>query len=225
MNTLLLVNPLEQDEAMMAEPVAEPAPRRAQAKAAARPKLGPHDWIMAGFAALVEGGPDAIRVEALARDLGATKGSFYWHFKDLRGLHSAMLQAFEQLATTEITTAVRRVQGGPRAQLMRLVAMVSNVPDEEIGGSALEPSLREWGRTDVLARATMERVDAQRLADLCGLFGTAGLDSARAAEGAVCFYGALLGLESLRITCGMDMAPPLAAIVNSILGPEETGPD
>lgn len=175
---------------------------------------------MAGFRALVAAGPEAIRVEALARELGATKGSFYWHFKDLRGLLAAMLEAFERLASTEITSAVRRGGGDPRAQVMRLVEMVSTLPEAECGGTALEPSLRDWGRTDPMARATLERVDAQRLADLCAFLGEAGLDTARAAEGAVRFYAALIGLESLRITCGVDMRGPLTAVALAVLGKE-----
>lgn len=192
--------------------------------ARARPKLAPSDWIMAGFRALVAGGPEAVRVEALARELGATKGSFYWHFKDLRGLHNAMLEAFERLATSEITGAVRRSGGPPRAQVLRLAELVSTLPEAETGGTALEPALRDWGRTDPLARATLERVDAQRLADLCAFLGAAGLDSARAAEGAVRFYAALLGLEALRITCGIEMRGPLLAVARAILG-EEAAPE
>ncbi len=186
--------------------------------AAPKPRLSRSDWIMAGFRALVIGGADAIRIEALARELGATKGSFYWHFKDLHALHAAMLAAFESLATTEITSAVRRA-GDARAQAMRLVDLVSAQPEAEAGGAALEPALRDWARVDQLARSTMERVDAQRLADLCGFLTQAGMDTARAAEGAVRFYAAMIGLEALRITCGVDMRGPLAAVAMDILEP------
>ena len=181
-----------------------------------RPKLKPADWIVAGFNALVDGGPEAIKVEALARDLGATKGSFYWHFKDLRAFHAAMLEAFEQLAAPGITSAIRR-GGGPRLQMMRLVEAVSALPEDECDGAALEPSMRDWSRTDPMARETLARVDARRLADLCAFLGEAGLDSTRASQGAVRFYAALLGLEALRITCGVDMRGPLAAAALAIL--------
>ncbi len=188
--------------------------------APARPKLTRSDWIMAGFDALVGGGHEAIRVEALARDLGTTKGSFYWHFKDLRAFHAAMLEAFERLATTGITFSARRGGGPPRERVMRLVEAVSTLPEDECDGAALEPALRDWGRTDPLARAVLERVDARRLADLCAFLGEAGLDAARASEGAVRLYAAVLGLESLRITCGVDMRGPLTAVALAILGEE-----
>ena len=187
---------------------------------AARVKRTPTDWVLAGFQALLSGGPDAIRVEALARGLRATKGSFYWHFKDLRGLHVAMLEAFEQLAKVGITAPLRRRGGSPRAQLASLVDAVSTLPEGESGGAALEPAMRDWARTDPLARAAMQRVDARRLAELCAFLAQAGLDTPRAAEGAVRFYAALLGLESLRITCGIEMRGPLMAVAEAILRPE-----
>ena len=39
-------------------------------------------WIDAGLAALASGGPDAVRVDLLAKTLGVTRGGFYWHFEN-----------------------------------------------------------------------------------------------------------------------------------------------
>ncbi|HMJ02024.1 MAG TPA: helix-turn-helix domain-containing protein, partial [Conexibacter sp.] len=39
-------------------------------------------WIEAALQALASGGPESIRVEALAAHLGVSKGGFYWHFGD-----------------------------------------------------------------------------------------------------------------------------------------------
>lgn len=186
-------------------------------KEPARARLGRSDWVMAGFRALVAAGPEAIKVEPIARDIGATKGSFYWHFKTLRELHAAMLEAWELLATTEITGSVRRAALSPRDRVLLLVDLVSAVPQDEVGGMAVEPALRDWGRTAPLARAVLQRVDAQRLADLRAFFADAGLDSAAAAEGAVRFYAAVIGLENLRITCGVEMRPALRSVAVSIL--------
>ncbi|MEZ5798393.1 MAG: TetR/AcrR family transcriptional regulator [Paracoccaceae bacterium] len=182
-----------------------------------RPRLHRTDWVLAGFRALVAGGPEAIRVEPIARDLGATKGSFYWHFKDLRELRQTMLDAWEALASTEITAAVRRSGLGPRDRVMLLADRVSALPEAEAGGLAVEPALRDWGRTDPMARSVLERVDAQRLADLGDFLGAAGLDRDAAAEGALRFYAAVIGLENLRITCGIDMRAPLRAVARAIL--------
>jgi AcrR family transcriptional regulator len=56
---------------------------------------GRDDWIGAAAAALAEGGADGVRVEALARQMGVTKGSFYWHFADRAALLEALLERWE----------------------------------------------------------------------------------------------------------------------------------
>ena len=43
-------------------------------------------WIEQGLRALADGGPDAVRIEALAQALGVSKGGFYGHFADRNAL-------------------------------------------------------------------------------------------------------------------------------------------
>ncbi len=47
-----------------------------------RESLTAADWTEAALVALARGGLAAVGVEPLAKELGATKGSFYWHFAD-----------------------------------------------------------------------------------------------------------------------------------------------
>lgn len=190
------------------------AATRAEAKA----RLTRADWVLAGFQALLERGPDAVRVEPIARALGATKGSFYWHFKDLRALHAAMLDGWERLAATQVTTAVRQSDLPPREQVFLLADRVSTLPEVEVGGQAIEPAIRDWGRVDPLARDVLARADRKRLEDLRGFLGDAGLGEAAAEQGATLFYAALIGLEALRATTGTPMRPALRAVAEGILG-------
>lgn len=178
-------------------------------------RLGRPDWVLAGYRALVRGGPGALKIEALARDIGATKGSFYWHFKGLSDLHAAMLDNWERLATAEITSAVQASGLAPVAQLRLLVEMVSILPGPEFGGAAVEPALRDWGRTESRARAVLERVDRQRLADLRGFLAAAGVRDVEA--GALTLYAAVIGLENLRMTTGVVMRDPLHAVLDAVL--------
>ena len=60
------------------------------------PRLSKEDWLKAARLALLHKGPDGVRVEPLARDLGVTKGSFYWHFKDRNDLLDALLKEWEE---------------------------------------------------------------------------------------------------------------------------------
>lgn len=194
------------------------AQAKARDRGEAKPALQRLDWVLAGFEALTQGGAEAVRVEPVARALGATKGSFYWHFKDLRALHQAMLEAWEGLAATEITAAVRASDLPAREQLFLLVDRVSRIPEAEAQGRALEPALRDWGRVDPLARAVLCRVDRKRLADLADFLACAGLMPDKAEEGAALFYGAMIGLAALRDTAGTPMRPALQAVAEGILG-------
>ena len=184
---------------------------------APRGRLQPSDWVWAGFRALVQGGPQALRVESIARELATTKGSFYWHFTDLAALKATMLEAWEQVATTDITTAVRQSGLPALQQLLLLVEKVSVPPDAQAGGDAVEPAIRDWCRTDLMARQVLERVDRQRLADLRDFFGAAGLTPTASRQAAAVFYATVIGLESLRLTAGITMREPLRAVVKQLL--------
>jgi len=182
-------------------------------------RLGRDDWVMAGLRALVRGGASAVNVESLARDIGATKGSFYWHFKDLAEFHQVMLERWEDLATKTITSTAKASGLDGRGQLMLLVDMVSVLPGEAFGGVEVEPALREWGRTDARARSVLERVDRQRLEDLAGFLRAAGVAAPDLPGMAQLIYAGVIGLESLRLTTGAEMRPALHALVARLLRP------
>src|SRR5258708_15110484 len=74
-------------------------------------------WIEEGLRALAAGGPDAVRVEALAQALGVTKGGFYGHFADRGALLEEMLDTWERKATDEVLERVERHGGDVRARL------------------------------------------------------------------------------------------------------------
>jgi AcrR family transcriptional regulator len=182
-----------------------------------KPKLGRTDWVLAGLRALVRGGIGAVKVEALARDIGATKGSFYWHFKDLAALHQVMLDLWEEVATRRVTATVQASGLDPTGQLMLLVDMVSVRPGEAVGGVEIEPALRDWGRHDPLARVVVERVDRQRVQDLAGFLLAAGVRDGELLPKAQLIYAAVIGLEQLRLTTGTEMGPPLRALVATLI--------
>ena len=60
-------------------------------------RLSTDDWIQAGFALLAEGGPNALRLDRLCERLEVTKGSFYWHFADMRAYRAALVEAWGDL--------------------------------------------------------------------------------------------------------------------------------
>src|SRR5260370_29173396 len=80
-------------------------------------------WIEEGLRGLAAGGPDAVRIELLARALGVTRGGFYWHFDDRRGLLEEILDTWERVSVDEVIERVEREGGDARARLRRLSAI------------------------------------------------------------------------------------------------------
>ncbi|HYF46788.1 MAG TPA: TetR/AcrR family transcriptional regulator [Acidimicrobiales bacterium] len=124
-------------------------------------------WIEQGLVALGDGGPAAVRVESLARDLGVTKGGFYWHFDDRATLLDAMLDAWERRFVDEVIEEVEGQGGDPREKLRRLFGLAA------AGGRPLvqiELAVRDWARRDAAVARRLRRVDERRVAYMRPLF-------------------------------------------------------
>lgn len=92
-------------------------------RATAKPRLNADDWAQAALEALSEGGLAAVAVEPIAKRLGTTKGSFYWHFKDRAALIDAALARWEQRSTEDVIAQIG-VEPDPAERLHRLFAHV-----------------------------------------------------------------------------------------------------
>src|SRR5262247_806299 len=51
-------------------------------------RLTAQDWIDFALTTLAQEGFDALKADVLARKLGISRGSFYWHFSDLGTFHA-----------------------------------------------------------------------------------------------------------------------------------------
>ncbi len=151
------------------------------------------DWIQAGFCALTTEGPAALRAEKLARDIGTTKGSFYWHFKDVAHFKSHMLAHWLDRAYAGITAQISSDLSA-QDQLYALIDLAS-IPPDDYGGIEAEPSIRAWARSDPNVARAVEEIDQKRLAYLEGLLTEAG---AEAQLNAQLLYAALIGLQALK---------------------------
>ena len=149
-----------------------------------RRTLSAEDWIKCGFQALGSGGVQAIRAERLARTLGVSKGSFYWHFADVGALHAGMITHWEEVATEQIIVNNDAGGGDGLARLTRLVEIVTSNLSEPYGGMATEAALRDWARDDAAAAISLRRVDQHRLAYVEALFAQTAMDRTAAARAA-----------------------------------------
>jgi len=180
-------------------------------------RLSKDDWIKAGFLALTEAGPKALKAEPLARRLGTTKGSFYWHFDDVPTFHAAMMATWETRAFAEVVTLLE--QQGTAAQKLRELAQIAAAgAPEDFGGMAAEPAVRAWARENADVANTVVQVDTKRMTYVQGLFEEIGL---RNPELTRVLYAAFVGMEELSTHDGVTNGPALGTLVDLILALHE----
>ncbi|MCX7558658.1 TetR/AcrR family transcriptional regulator [Sulfitobacter sp. F26204] len=131
-----------------------------------RPRLSPDTWLHAGLDALAVSGPGALGAEPLARALGTTKGSFYWHFKDVSTFQDALLKTWQTRALEQVMQVVGQT-GEVEHRLRALGKAILSDP--------VEPKLRIWAQSDLRAAKTLADIDAERLRLLGRMLTTLGL--------------------------------------------------
>jgi AcrR family transcriptional regulator len=135
----------------------------------ARPtQTPPSRWIDEGLRALAIGGPDAVRIEALARSLGVTKGGFYNHFEDRPALLAEMLDAWERVGVDDVMERVESEGGDGRAKLGRLFDLVSSTGKLV----KIELAIRDWAQRDKAVARRLKRIDNRRMDYMRSLFAT-----------------------------------------------------
>jgi AcrR family transcriptional regulator len=182
------------------------------------PSLDASAWIDAAFVMMAENGVKSVSVGALAKRLGVTKGSFYWHFADRETLLFAVLDSWRRMMTSDIKSFIATAEGTPAGRLTRLLRVAIS-PRPQVPGGQIELSLREWARHDNRVETIMRSIDSERLDYVRQLYIEAGLDEEAAAAYAFAHLSYVIGGRQLpfdgtrkdierRITIGVDFLVP-----------------
>jgi AcrR family transcriptional regulator len=153
-------------------------------------RLTPDDWAAAALEMIGERGVGGVAVEPLAVRLGATKGSFYWHFANREALVEAALALWER-ERTEAVIAAMDAEPDPGRRLHRLFAAVSSGR-----GDAVEANLLAAGDHPAVA-PVMRRVVDRRLAYVAEIFRRLGCSEREARRRSLFAYTAFAGSTTL----------------------------
>jgi AcrR family transcriptional regulator len=147
-------------------------------------QLSAKDWLDQGLKTLAISGFTALKAEPLAKAMGISRGSFYWHFADVDAYHAAVLKHWHEVAVEQIIAGVEALppNQSPIKQLLRRA--FSRKP-------ALESAIRSWATLDPVARAAVRAVDRRRLGYVEKLLAASGL--APGVARAQILYWAFLG--------------------------------
>lgn len=174
-------------------------------------------WAAEALKALARQGLSAVAVEPLARALGVTKGSFYWHFKSRDALLAAALERIEQNNASAITDFERRFVD-PRERLRAL--FVAAFEPSALGGLLLNLATE---RENPVIGPVIDRVTQARLDYLERIFIDIGFDPTRARSRALLSYSAYIGHYQLaatapeRVPSGADLAAYVTDLVDALV--------
>lgn len=163
----------------------------AQVKKADRPRLSAADWEQAALEVIAESGIAGVAVEPLARRLGVTKGSFYWHFPNREALIDAALARWEKSDLGEIMAVVDHYRD-PRDRLRELFRRGSRGHLIHTVYSALFSAVDHPQASPVA-----ERVTERRLQYLTDAFSSLGMGAEEARHRARLTYTAYVGFLQL----------------------------
>ncbi|WP_439111832.1 TetR/AcrR family transcriptional regulator [Lentibacter sp.] len=169
-------------------------------------RLRQDDWVEAGFRALLNGGPQALKAEPLARALGTTKGSFYWHFKDVQAFHERMTAQWEEQALSGMIAEIKK-QETPLASLHHFIQLIAS-------DLTIEPAMRAWANSAPHVTIAVQQVDDARQTYLTLLLKQCGVGNPEIAQA---LYAAALGAQILTGGTPTSASGPLSTLVDLIL--------
>ncbi|MEV5880139.1 TetR/AcrR family transcriptional regulator [Streptomyces sp. NPDC052101] len=116
-------------------------------------------WIEEGLRALAKGGVEAVRIEALAKALGVTRGGFYGYFASREALLTEMLDAWERESVDDVIDRVEQESDDP-GERVRLAGQLTFSGDRLL---PIDLAVRDWARRDLAVADRLRRVDNRRM--------------------------------------------------------------
>jgi AcrR family transcriptional regulator len=167
-----------------------------------RPRLSAADWERAALNVIAEQGVAAVAVEPLARRLGVTKGSFYWHFGTRDALLEAALRRWEHADTEALLAQVDRI-ADPRERLVQLFQRTSTELKTHVIYAAL---LRALDHDAV--KPVMQRLSQRRISYLAVAYRALGMNRREAMDRARLAYAAYVGFLQLMLQLDLPQMSP-----------------
>ena len=120
-------------------------------------QLSAQDWLDQGLKTLAKSGFTALKAEPLAKAMGVSRGSFYWHFADIGAFHAAILKHWREVAAEQIIASVEAAAKRRKSAAL----LLRRAFGEQAGAGERGPQLGQ--RSIRTARAAVQAIDRRRL--------------------------------------------------------------
>lgn len=134
-------------------------------------------WLQAAYELLTENGVDAVKIMPLAKRLGVSRTSFYWHFKDRDALLEAMVQMWERKNTGNL---IARTEAYAESIAEALFNLFDCWLDDDLFDEPLDLAIRNWARNDPALQRRLDADDVRRKSAMKAMFLRFGFSEAQA---------------------------------------------
>lgn len=149
-------------------------------------RLTKSDWLQQGLETLASDGVDALKVGAMSQRLNVSRGSFYWHFRDIADFRRQLLQSWQEHATEQV---IRQMEAENPAS-PRLNNLMKRAFAAE---RRIDRAIRSWAAQDDDVAHVVASVDARRVDYIAKLLIADGVERQNALPRATFIYWAFLG--------------------------------
>lgn len=140
-------------------------------KAEPTPRFDRDAWLRAAMEVLAREGQAKLNVDALASELGVTKGSFYHHFKDRDDFVQSLTAYWSSTFTDWVIAELESETLSPEARLLRLMQLIER---EQL--DRYEIAFRSWAAQDPSVAEDVRKVDLIRYRFVRSLFAEMGFE-------------------------------------------------
>jgi len=138
-------------------------------------RLSREDWIRGALELLSTAGVEKVKIVPLAKQLGVTSGSFYWHFANRRQLYDALLEFWEREMTDKAIEQSKHFAGPPKDRILLLMEQVMAT-----GMARYDLAIWHWAQSDAAVKTVFQRTLDKRFAFAAWMFRQAGFDKIQA---------------------------------------------
>ena len=174
-------------------------------------------WIDAGYHLLIDGGVEAVKVMPLARALGLSRTSFYWHFTDREALLDAIIDRWEAKNTGNLVARCNAPAGSICAAVFNLFDCWI---DEDLFDSRFDLAIRNWAQNDEALMARVKTADSARLAAMRAMLERHGQSPAMAATRANTMIFTQVGYYTMRlgesVADRLERMPPYVKVFTDV---------
>jgi AcrR family transcriptional regulator len=153
---------------MVLRPPLAPVNTRVYGRDVMSDQLSAQDWLDRGLKALAAQGAGALKAESLAKAMGVSRGSFYWHFADIATFRTAILAHWQEVSSERVIADLEKAAKHENPLLLLLRRTFSS-------RLRVEKAVRSWATFDAEVRTAVQAIDRRRMDYIEGRLKASGL--------------------------------------------------